>query len=121
VKKSKEGMIHEKIQWFKNFYQLDREILPSETGISYKNLLWLINTIEQQQQEVEYWKKIVVNDREAFRKQRRKMQQQLQQAQIKIERYEKALKEIEKVHAPYFPEDVQKMRRIAREVLGNEW
>jgi chromosome segregation ATPase len=87
-RKGREGMIHEKIQWFKDFYQLDREILPSETGISYNDLLLLINTIEQQQKEVEYWKKIVVNDREAFRKQRRKMQQQLQQAQAKIERLE---------------------------------
>jgi hypothetical protein len=42
---------------------------------------------------------------------------QLQRAQVKAERYEEALKKIEKVHAPYFPEDVQKMRRIAREAL----
>jgi vacuolar-type H+-ATPase subunit I/STV1 len=87
--KGREGMIHEKIQWFKEFYQLDREILPSETGVSYNDLLWLVNTVEQQQQKIER-----LEEWDAIRRDRIvQLEEQLEQAKEINDRYKNTITE----------------------------
>jgi uncharacterized protein YigA (DUF484 family) len=112
--------MNDKIQWFKEFYRLDRftnpnePYLPSATDISYDDLLWLVEQAEeaerlQQENEIlwnrvnsysdELHKLIEQNyeNEQWFQKASEnvaRLENELQQTQAKAERYEKALKEI---------------------------
>jgi septal ring factor EnvC (AmiA/AmiB activator) len=59
-----------------------------EASEHLKNLI--IQTIEQQQQEIEKWKHMYETDFESYER----LRDAIEQAQTKIERYEKALREI---------------------------